>query len=54
MTIEEQLAYHKARLKEFEETLKLMPADTVIGRLCLISYIKRERRAIDKLTKEVR
>lgn len=48
-SIEEQIEICEARLRDFEETLKLMPADTVIGRLCILSYIKREKKKLEKL-----
>lgn len=47
--IDEQIEVCEARLHDFEETLKLMPADTVIGRLCMLSYIKREKKKLEKL-----
>lgn len=36
-TTEELIEISKERLKDWEEMLKLMPEDTVIGRLCILS-----------------
>lgn len=53
-TTEELIEISKKRLKDFEETLKLMPEDTIIGRLCILSYIKREKRKLEKLYAELK
>ena len=54
MKTTEELIEISKRLKDFEETLKLMPEDTIIGRLCILSYIKREKRKLEKLYAELK
>lgn len=48
-SIEEQIEICEARLRDFEETLRLMPADTVLGRMCINSYIRKEKRKLERL-----
>lgn len=52
MNLEEKIEVCKKRIKDFEETLRLMPEDTVIGRLCIIAYIKKENKKLEKLLNE--
>lgn len=49
MTIDEKIAKCKENIEGYEKMLKLMPEDTLLGRLCVLSYIKHERKKLDAL-----
>ena len=49
MTIDEKIAKCKENIEGYEKMLKLMPDDTLLGRLCVLSYLKRERKKLDAL-----
>ena len=49
MTIDEKIAKCKENIEGYEKMLKLMPEDTLLGRLCVQSYLKRERKKLDAL-----
>ena len=49
MTIDEKISKCKENIEGYEKMLKLMPEDTLLGRLCVLSYLKRERKKLDAL-----
>lgn len=40
MTIDEKIARCMENIEGYEKMLKLMPEDTLLGRLCVLSYLK--------------
>ena len=42
------------RIKDLEDTLSMMPADTALGILCIKSYIKRAKKELNKIEREIR
>lgn len=52
MTIDEKIAKCKENIEGYEKMLKLMPEDTLLGRLCVLSYLKRERKKLDTLSEK--
>lgn len=49
MTIDEKIARCRENIEGYEKMLKIMPEETLIGRLCVISYLKRERKKLNEL-----
>ena len=49
MTIDEKIKRCKENIEGYEQMPKIMPEDTLIGRLCVISYHKRERKKLNGL-----
>lgn len=52
MTIDEKISKCKENIEGYEKMLKLMPEDTLLGRLCVLSYLKRERKKLDTLSEK--
>jgi len=52
MTIDEKINKCIENIKGYEEILKIMPEETIIGRLCVLSYIKRETRKLESLCEQ--
>lgn len=52
-TLEEQLQIHQEKLESYKEMLKIMPEDTILGRMCIISYIKREEKKIQEIMQKI-
>lgn len=48
-TLEDKLIIHEEKLKNYKNMLKIMPEDTILGRLCIVSYIKREEKKIQEI-----
>ena len=42
------------RIKDLEDILSMMPADTALGILCIKSYIKRAKKELSKIEREIR
>ncbi len=49
MTIDEKIARCRENIEGYEKMLKIMPEETLLGRLCVISYLKRERKKLNEL-----
>lgn len=49
MTIDEKIARCRENIEGYERMLKIMPEETLLGRLCVISYLKRERKKLNEL-----
>lgn len=41
------------RIKEIERTLEEMPKDTVLGILCMKAYLKKAKRDLEKIQREI-
>lgn len=37
------------KIKRLEETLKLMPEDTFLGRVCVMGYLRKYKKELEKL-----
>ncbi len=42
----------KQELEDFQMMLKVMPEDTLLGRLCIKAYIKRAEKKLKKLLED--
>lgn len=49
MTIDEKITRCRENIEGYEKMLKIMPEETLLGRLCVISYLKRERKKLNEL-----
>lgn len=49
MTIDEKIARCRENIEGYEKMLKIMPEETLLGRLCVISYLKKERKRLNEL-----
>ena len=47
--IKEEAKTLEEKIKGLEETLKLMPEGTFLGRMCIKSYIKRYQKELNQL-----
>jgi hypothetical protein len=50
--IKEQANALEEKIRGLEETLKLMPEGTFLGRMCIKSYIKRYKKELDRLKED--
>jgi hypothetical protein len=50
--IKEEAKTLEEKIRGLEETLKLMPDGTFLGRMCIKSYIKRYQKELDKLKED--
>ena len=50
--IKEEASALEEKIKGLEETLKLMPEGTFLGRWCIKSYIKQYQKKLDQLKED--
>ena len=49
MNLDHEIERVKENIDYYEKMLALMPEDTLLGRMCLEAYLRRDRRKLKKL-----
>ena len=49
MNMNLEIEQTKQNIENYQKILQLMPEDTILGRLCITAYLKREERKLQNL-----
>ena len=52
MNLDQEIERVKENIDYYEKMLDLMPEDTLLGRMCLEAYLRRDRRKLKKLVEK--